>query len=368
MQNIEEISIVAPVTNNETDTNVKKTTKFNEDELISLSEYSKILKAELPKEIFLKNPKRIGWAFFFLLSNAAMIYTIVEVNPHWAIKLLCSIVIGTFTACGALLAHELLHGSIFKSKFIQDFFGFFLLAPFVVPPTYWRFWHNYLHHGNTQLLYKDPDAFPTRSIWKRSKFMKALYPFTPGSGNPVSYLYFLYWFPFQSVMNLLYFRFKTKMWDRMDHSRVNIEFILQVVLIASYIYFIGSKDILFLLVIPFCVQNYTPMSYISTNHNLSPYTKVNDPLVNSLSVTNFKLLEAIHLQFGYHTEHHIFPKMPMNNAKLVSAKLKEMYPNKYQIMPKFKALVKLYSTPRVYKDRTTLVCPKTNKEFKTLGT
>ena len=109
------------------------------------------------------------------------------------------------------------------------------------------------------------------------------------------------------------------------------------------------------------------MSYISTNHNISPYTKVNDPLVNSLTVTNNPILEKVHMNFGYHTEHHLFPNAPMTKAKLISNKLKELYPDRYMIMPKGEAMKKLYSTPRIYKNRETLINPETEKEFGTLG-
>jgi fatty acid desaturase len=89
--------------------------------------------------------------------------------------------------------------------------------------------------------------------------------------------------------------------------------------------------------------------------------------MNSLSVTNNPVMEFVTLNFGYHTEHHLFPSMPMSNAKKVSEKLKRMYPERYKIMPKHKAMGLLYSTPRLYKNRDTLVNPKTNEEFRTLG-
>ena len=162
-------------------------------------------------------------------------------------------------------------------------------------------------------------------------------------------------------------RFGNKMWDKMNHGRVTIEFVANIVLMAFYLNYIGWSNIVWLFVIPVMVMNYTVMSYISTNHNISPYTKKNDPLVNSLTVTNHPILEFLNLNFGYHTEHHLFPAMPASKAKLVSEKLKEMYPDRYKIMPKSKALKLLYSTPRIYKNRDILVDPKTGDEFATLG-
>jgi fatty acid desaturase len=108
------------------------------------------------------------------------------------------------------------------------------------------------------------------------------------------------------------------------------------------------------------------MSYISTNHNISPLTKINDPLANSLTVTTNPLNDLVHLNFGYHTEHHIFPRMSGAHTKKVHFELKKMFPETYQHMPKWQALKLLYSTPRIYKNHTTLINPKTLKKFSTL--
>lgn len=349
-------------------TDEKQAKKKVNDDLMTMGDYVRELSAELPKETFKKEPGRLKYAFFFLFANAAIVYTFKNFELSWMMKLPLAIIMGTFLGGGAFIAHEVLHGAVIKNRKWQNFVGFFGFAPFLISPTYWRFWHNNLHHGNTQLLYKDPDAFPTKMIWKRSKFMRWAFPLSPGSGYIRSYFYFFYWFSFQAVLNQMYMRFGNKMWDRMDHKKVTIEFTLQMALVVMYMNLIGFENWIWLGVIPFMVQNYTVMSYISTNHNLSPYTKKNDPLMNSLTVTNNPILEFVHLNFGYHTEHHLYPSMPMSKAKVVHAKLKEKYPDRFKVMPKAKALKLLYSTPRIYKNREVLVHPESGKECKTLGT
>jgi fatty acid desaturase len=343
----------------------KKTTDV--EELISLGQYNRAVSKELPKEIFKRQPWRLAYSFLFYGGAIAIVMLIKSYELHFLVKLPLAILMGTLVAGGTFLGHELIHGSLVKGKKLQDFIGFFMFAPYMISPTYWRFWHNNLHHGNTQLLYKDPDAFPTKMIWKRSKFMKWAFPYTPGSGHKRSFFYFFWWFSFQAVLNQVYMRFGNKMWDKMNHKKVTIEFALTVTVALFYLSYVGVENFLWLVAIPFMIANYTVMSYISTNHNLSPYTKINDPLMNSLTVTNNSILEFLNLNFGYHTEHHLFPNMPMGKVKLVSAKLKEMYPERYKIMPKSKALKLLYSTPRIYKNRDVLINPETNEEFRTLG-
>lgn len=350
-----------------TKTESTKTSETSKKELISLAQYNRALLKHLPKGFLKRDPLRLTWSLFFLGTSALIVYSVMTIEMPVIAKIVLGLFMGMLLGGNAFLAHEVLHGSIVKNKAIQDIYGFIGFAPFMISPTYWKFWHNHLHHGNTQLLYKDPDAFPTKMIYKRSKFMRWAFKFTPGSGTVLSYFYFFWWFSFQAVLNQAYMRFGNKMWAGMNHKRVTIEFTCQIALILAYVNFVGPANWLWLVVLPFMIQNYTVMSYISTNHNISPYTKINDPLVNSLTVTNNPVLEFLHLNFGYHTEHHLFPNMPMSKAKTVSKKLLDLYPDRYMIMPKSKALKLLYSTPRIYKNRETLVHPITNKEYETLN-
>lgn len=344
-----------------------KASEAQKKELISLAQYNRALLKHLPKGFLKRDPLRLMWSVFFLGASAAIVYSFLNYDLPIVLKLVLALFMGTLLGGNAFLAHEVLHGSVVKNKTLQNIYGFIGFAPFLISPTYWKFWHNHLHHGNTQLLYKDPDAFPTKMIYKRSKFMRWAFKFTPGSGTLVSYLYFFWWFSFQAVLNQAYMRFGNKMWAGMNHKRVTIEFTCQIALALAYVNLVGPSNWIYLVIIPFMVQNYTVMSYISTNHNISPYTRVNDPLVNSLSVSNNPVLEFLHLNFGYHTEHHLFPNMPMSKAKTVSKKLQELYPDRYMIMPKRKALKLLYSTPRIYKNRETLVHPISGKEYETLN-
>ena len=50
-------------------------------------------------------------------------------------------------------------------------------------------------------------------------------------------------------------------------------------------FLLGPTKFLFAFGLPMLVGNAVVISYILTNHSLSPYTGINDPLVNTLSVT-----------------------------------------------------------------------------------
>lgn len=338
-----------------------------ETNLKSLGQYNREVAKELPKETFAREPLRLKYYVMYYAIIFTCGYIITQTAAPFIGKLLLAMLMGLALGGTTFLGHEVLHGAIIKNKKAQQFFGFLSFLPFMISPTYWRFWHNNLHHGNAQLLYKDPDAFPTKMIWKRSKFMQNVFKLAPGSGYVRSYFYFFYWFSFQAFLNQAKMRFGNKMWEKMDHKKVTKEFAAQVTIFVIYLGAIGPENWLLMFVVPFMAMNYTVMSYISTNHNISPYTKINDPLVNSLTVTNNPFFDFMTLNFGYHAEHHLFPSMPASKAKIVSKKLQEMYPDRYQIMPKWKAIKLLYSTPRIYKNRDTLVNPETGQEFQTIG-
>ena len=332
----------------------------------NLAFYNKRLSAVLPEKYFERNPMRLGYSVMFLTVNALLVYAVVTLQMHWAFKILAGLIIGQFNAGLTFVAHETSHGSVVANKHLQDALNLFAFTTFMISPTYWRFWHNRLHHGNTQYILKDPDAFPTLMVYRQSKFMQRLFAWTPGAKTIRSYFYFFFWFSFQSFLNQIYMRFGNKMWDEMNHKRVSIEFGIQIALMGLYLYLIGPANWPFLVVIPFLIQNYTVMSYISTNHNISPLTKVNDPLANSLTVTTNPIADFFHLNFGYHTEHHIFPRMSGAHTKNVHDEIKKMFPDTYQYMKKSEALKLLYGTARIYKNHTTLINPKTMETYGTL--
>lgn len=332
----------------------------------SVAFYNRALREHLDPKIFRPNPKRlIGFALCMGVASALILFTVLA-NPAWYFKVLAGLGIGFCTGTLGFLCHEALHGSIVRNHKAQDALFFFGIIPFFISPTYWRHSHNRLHHGNAQKLGIDPDAFPNTRLFKASKYMQFMYPFTPGSGHKRSIFYFFYWFSLHNLVAQVYMRFHHRGFDDMNHRRATIELSLQVLIGIAYLALIGPSNWLPLFVLPFVIQNYMLMSYISTNHNISPLTSVNDPLANSLSVKVHPVLEFLNINFGYHVEHHLFPTMCASHAKTVHKELVRQFPNDYKIMPKWKAIKLLYSTPRVYKNAHTLIHPHTGETFPTL--
>ena len=304
--------------------------------------YRATLAPGLSQDVFKPEPWRLVWYAADISIALFSFYAIVHFRAPWPVKLALGLVLGFCNGTMAFIGHEILHGSVVKSQKLQNILGFFGAIPFFISPTFWRFWHNRLHHGKTQQLITDPDAFPNLRIYKSSRFMKFMFPFTPGSGHKRSALYLFFWFSFHNFVAQAYLRFRNRIFADLDQKRVTIEFVSQILIAAALLAYAGPQNWLWVFVVPLFVQNYVVMSYVVTNHNLSPLTNENDPLVNSLTVTNYPALEFINLNFGYHVEHHIFPTMSSKHMKTIHRKLKEEFPETFQIMPKWKAMKELY--------------------------
>ncbi len=328
--------------------------------------YIQALTPSLSTDIFKANPLRLGWYFFSAFFGLGSYFFIIFSHALWPWKLGAALLIGFCNAIFTFIGHEILHGSVVKNQKLQTFLCFFSAMPFFISPTFWRVWHNRLHHGKTQQIIKDPDAFPTLKIYKASPFMRFMYPFTPGSGHKRSVSYFFFWFSFHILVAETYLRFRNKLYDGMDQRRVTFELVGQFLFAGALLAYAGPHNWLWVLVIPLLVQNYLLMSYIATNHNLSPLTSENDPLENSLSVTNHPILEFFSMNFGYHVEHHIFPTVNGKYMKEVHRELLKNFPDRYKVMPKWKAIRALYSTARIYKNSHELINPETGNRYPTI--
>ena len=147
----------------------------------------------------------------------------------------------------------------------------------------------------------------------------------------------------------------------------HIEFAAMLMFWIVVFRLVGAYSFLFIYVIPALIANAVVMAYITTNHFLNSFTSINDPLVNSLSVTAPRWVEILHLQFGYHVEHHLFPTVSGRYAPIVRDVVMELYGDRYLSLPHARALRLLYTRPKVHDTDDTLIDPRTNVSFHTLG-
>jgi fatty acid desaturase len=222
-----------------------------------------------------------------------------------------------------------------------------------------------VHHGNTQHEGKDPDAYPTLREYRQSRAIRLAMRVAPGLRRLRGASTPLIGFSVQSAHMLFAARAQGFL-SAKERAYAIAETLLGVALWTALAIATGGLVFLFAFVLPLLVANAIVMGFILTNHSLSPLTDINDPLMNSLTVTTPRLVEWLTLGFGYHVEHHLFPAMSARHAPEVCALLRAQHPGKYQFMPLLSATAALHRSARVYKDATTLVDPDSGREWPAL--
>lgn len=272
-----------------------------------------------------------------------------------------SLVIGLAFGGLMFLGHETMHGAVLRGRWAwaKSPVGMLCFAPLLVSPRLWSAWHNAVHHANANRLDVDPDMYPSLAVYRTSPVARfATDNFALGGRRWRGVLCLIFGFSGQSLQILISARSRLKLSVR-THRRVLIEATLAVGLWIAVAWMIGALAFVFAYVLPLVVANIIVMSFIVTNHGLSPATDTNDPLLGALSVTLPRWIEWLTLDFGFHVEHHLFPAASTRYGREIRAELMATWPERYQSMPLGTALGQLFRTGRVYQDDATLVDPRT---------
>ncbi len=336
---------------------------------ITQAEYARKLRPLLPDEAFASDPNKL----VILVINLAILilgWGIASKLDHWSTYLLwlylpLSLIMGNSIVALLFSSHNLMHGSVIKSSRIIRLVSLFGLSMLWMPPTLWKAVHNREHHKNTNSL-ADPDRnylYEQTETW--GKWIQNL--FVPSAEvNPLWLIVGMTsaWgvHTFRNLTSVLFFNnesvdyvpasFKVSAKDRLAIAGETIVIISIHLSILFYLQFDPIKLILSYF-LPIGIGYAGVMFYIYTNHMLSPMTSINDPLLNSVSLRVPKLFDALHLNFSYHTEHHIFPGINSDYYPVVQELLNTHYPQRMNLLDAKVAWDLLRQTPRHYKNETT---------------
>ena len=334
-------------------------------QLRSISSYAHEIRPLLQRAHFAPARSRLWWlpVHLSLLAGGSLLSS----SPHvpWFAKLLVSVLMGCSFAGLTFLGHEALHGAVLRGKKARRLLGWVGFLPFVVSPRLWEAWHNRVHHQHSNHPGHDPDAYPTLQEYRQNLLVRAATELGPGRKRLRGALSLMIGFSTQSVHMLIDAR-RRKWLSSAEHTRAIVETLAGVVFWAAVASFLGPLAFAFAYVLPLLVANTIVMSFILTNHSLSPHTEINDPLINSLSVTGPRWFEWLTLGFGYHVEHHLFPAMSARHAPALRAILRARWPGRYQSLPLLSALRALHRSARVYETPTTLIDVRTGARWRTL--
>ncbi|MDE5414622.1 fatty acid desaturase family protein [Alkalihalobacterium chitinilyticum] len=330
----------------------------------SLSWYAARIKPHLPKEAFKPVPSRLlgGLAFLVVIVAGFLAVGLLELNL-W-LNLLIAFVLGACYASLGFLGHEILHGTVVRKPWLRDLLGAISFWPLCTGPSLWRKWHNMNHHVHTQDEHKDPDAWITAEHLEKNKLVRLMYriPFFIRATFSLFSLAMTF-----TVHSSRMFKVYIKDFDPRNRPKVWLQLILPWASWIGLLFWIGFTNWIFVFLLPLLIANFIVMSYISTNHRLNPLVPVNDPLANSLSVTVPKWVDAIHFNFSYHTEHHLFPSISPKYYPLVKEQIKQRWPERYHEMPFLQAMIALFKTPRLYYQQNELVDPRAGNRYGSLG-
>jgi fatty acid desaturase len=331
-------------------------------ELRPIASYASAVRPHVPASAFAPAHGRLWWLPVHASIIAALAYVIATARIPPALWPIASIVIGLSMAFVAFLGHEVLHGAVIRGRLAIHAVGWLCLLPFTVSPTLWTNWHNRVHHNHCAQVGRDPDMYPTLAEYESQFAMRIMADyFGLGARRWRSVISLVFGFTGQSQQMLWQARMLRILTPR-QYVRAIVEFLLGAAVWIAIAIAIGGTAFVFVYVIPMLVANVIVMCFILTNHSLSSLTlDINDPLVNSLSVTLPRPLEWLTLHFGYHVEHHVFPAMSARHHGTVRAVLRAQFPRHYQSMPLTRALGQLYATGRVYRDNTTLIEPRSGR-------
>jgi fatty acid desaturase len=335
--------------------------------LLERSDYVRELRPLLPETAFEPARSRV---LLVPLYYGILAVSILAIWRGWVPRFVApvlSIVIGCVFACLTFVAHEALHGGIVRGKLAKSIVGWLGFLPFAVSPRLWVAWHGRVHHATANFV-DDPDTYPDLAGYRASAVMRFVVDqFSLGGRRLRGTLSLFFGFTGQSTQQIAGAR-RRKLLTGSDLALAYVEYALGIAVWVTLAILIGFVPFLFAYVLPILVGNAIIMAFILTNHGLSPRVDVNDPLVNSLSVTTTRFIDFVTLNFGLHVEHHVFPAMSSRHSPLVRDAILSRWPERYQSMPIGAALVALHRTSRVYQDGdpATLVNPRTGEEFPTL--
>jgi fatty acid desaturase len=335
-------------------------------ELMSLAAYARQVRPLLPDNAFAPARARALWipAHYAVIAVLAWALASGRVPaPLWPVV---ALVIGCSMAGVTFVAHEALHGGVVRGRVLIRLIGWLGFLPFCISPQLWMAWHNRVHHNHCGHVGIDPDMYPTLEEYRthrRSRVMADYFGLGRRRLRGIASL--LFGLTGQSVQIMINAR-RTGILPRHLHRRAIVEAMMAVAVWATVAAVVGGTAFVFIYVLPLIVANSIVMMFILTNHNLSPLSTVNDPLVNSLSVTLPRVVEWLTLDFGFHVEHHLFPMMSNRRGRVVREVLRARFPERYQSMPLAAALRRLHNTARVYLDHTTLTDPNTGRTWPTL--
>ncbi len=336
---------------------------------ITQAEYAKKLRPLLPPAAFDASSSLV-WLMSIDLLILCLGWGIADSLPQWNwywlwLYLPLALVMGNGIVFLLFSTHELMHSRIVKNPVLKQILSLVGLTLLWTPPTFWKAVHNREHHPKTNSL-QDPDrnyllSQPnTWGKWIQNLFVPSaeVHPILLAVG--MAHAWGVH--TFRNITSVLFFHNSTSAYcpaafniSPRERQKIIMELLAMLAIHVSILYYLEFNPLKILLgyFLPIWIGYSGVMFYIYTNHLLCQMTDINDPLLNSVSLRVPQIFDLLHLNFSYHTEHHIFPGMNSDYYPLVQKLLESEFPDRFTVLGAGEAWRLMLSTPRHYKDDRT---------------
>lgn len=355
--------------------------------LMTQADYAKKLRPLLPAEAFVPNINQV-WILLIniliLIVGWAIASYLDRWNPYYLwLFLPITIVMANSIIVLLFSTHDLLHCPAISNPRLRQLVSLLGFTMLWMPPTLWKSVHNREHHNKTNseqdpdrnYLYSQPNNW---GKWIQNVFVPSseVNPFLLTIGMAHAWGVHV----FRNLTSVLFFNDKNAQYpvfafsiSEKDRQKIVRELIAIISLHVAILLSLQFSPVKLLLAyfLPIWIGHAGLMFYIYTNHMLCRMTSVNDTLINSLSIRVPKIFDLLHINFSYHTEHHIFPSMNPNYYPMVQELLLTHYPDRFNLMDADKVWKLMLKTPRHYLNETTFTdwsgtklvpCPNLNNE------
>jgi fatty acid desaturase len=233
---------------------------------------------------------------------------IILLTQNWIVWCIAMLIYGIALMFLFSLEHETIHGTAFRSPWLNTLVAEAAGLPLLLPPRYFRYFH-FAHHRHTQDPARDPElAYPKPRNWL--SYLKHL------SGIP-------YWLSaISGIVRHAAGRVSEDFIPAAGRSKVVAEARAYVVVIAALA--AASAELgwlwpLELWVIPALVGQPFLRAYLLAEHAACPL--VADMLTNSRTTYTTMVVRFLAWNMPYHSAHHAMPTVPFHRLPELNQKL-----------------------------------------------
>jgi fatty acid desaturase len=217
----------------------------------------------------------------------------------WAIPVgvACSLLITNLIRGMGAVAHDCVHGTVFRSRPASYLMGLLCWMPTGMSFTIYSNYH--LHHHRITNTYPDVDNFVVTDYTKSPTLAKALLLAVYSFGYPI---YFLF--------QMLRYTRRLSLWKKV---RMNVELLVFWGMVAAAVYYLPWQFMVFLYGIPFLLGAVlASITSLIEHFEMEPGE---DAYSSRTYATKRHFLNFLWNNVSYHNEHHKFPGIPWYNLR-----------------------------------------------------